>query len=261
MRPIMSDQELDGGWELVRARSPRWAGASLAGFRDRAAAGSDMRIVALPAVTMVVQAGESPLTDAGTGARHGGLVAGLAPGTPHLRSDRVDCVEVRLSPITACSLLGVAPRDLHGGVTGLAEIWGARAELLQAQLSETSSWDARFEVVTRFLAEGASPHLPDPEVAACWRRILADGGDVRVTDLTELTGWSHKRLWSRFTDQIGVTPKRAAMVVRFRRAFDRLVAGESAADVAIACGYVDQSHLHRDIVTFAGTTPGALALR
>ncbi|MEV0336994.1 helix-turn-helix domain-containing protein [Nocardia sp. NPDC050717] len=261
MRPIMSDQELDGGWELVRARSPRWAGASLAGFRDRAATGSDMRIVALPAVTMVVQVGESGLTDTGTGAEHGGLVAGIAPGTPHVRSDRVDCVEVRLSPITAYSLLGVAPRDLHGGVTGLAEIWGVRAERLQARLSETSRWETRFEIVTRFLADSASPHRPDREVVACWQRILADGGTVRVADLTELTGWSHKRLWSRFTDQIGVTPKRAAMVVRFRRAFDRLVAGESAADVAIDCGYVDQSHLHRDIVTFAGTTPGALASR
>jgi hypothetical protein len=43
----MSDQELDGGWELVRARSPRWAGASSAGFRDRAAAMAFAPLLAL----------------------------------------------------------------------------------------------------------------------------------------------------------------------------------------------------------------------
>lgn len=82
---------------------------------------------------------------------------------------------------------------------------------------------------------------------------------MRVRDLAELTGWSRKRVWSRFTTQVGVTPKRAAMVVRFRCAFDLLVTGHSPADVAVACRYSDQSHLHRDVSAFSGITPGVLA--
>lgn len=39
----------------------------------------------------------------------------------------------------------------------------------------------------------------------------------------------------------------------------RLAAGHSAALVAGDSGYVDQSHLHRDVMTFAVVTPTAVA--
>ncbi|CAM5243364.1 AraC-like DNA-binding protein OS=Streptomyces griseomycini OX=66895 GN=FHS37_004301 PE=4 SV=1 [Streptomyces griseomycini] len=51
------------------------------------------------------------------------------------------------------------------------------------------------------------------------------------------------------------------MLVRFDHAARALRAGGHAADVALACGYVDQSHLHRDVLAFAGCTPTALASR
>ncbi len=49
------------------------------------------------------------------------------------------------------------------------------------------------------------------------------------------------------------------MLVRFDHAARALSPGHHAVDVALACGYTDQSHLHRDVLTHAGCTPGALA--
>ncbi len=49
------------------------------------------------------------------------------------------------------------------------------------------------------------------------------------------------------------------MLVRFDHAARALLAGERAGDVAVACGYADQPHLHRDVQALAGCTPGALA--
>ncbi|EDY47206.1 helix-turn-helix domain-containing protein [Streptomyces clavuligerus] len=54
-------------------------------------------------------------------------------------------------------------------------------------------------------------------------------------------------------------PERAAMLVRLDRAARALSAGRNAADTALSCGYTDQSPLHRDVLAFAGRTPGALA--
>ena len=62
-----------------------------------------------------------------------------------------------------------------------------------------------------------------------------------------------------FRSQIGLTPKRAAQLVRFDHAAHRLAAGHSAARVAADSGYADQSHLHHAVTAFAGMTPTAIA--
>ncbi|MFJ8820937.1 helix-turn-helix domain-containing protein [Streptomyces sp. NPDC102467] len=72
-------------------------------------------------------------------------------------------------------------------------------------------------------------------------------------------GWSRKRLSARFRSQLGITPKRAAGLVRFDHAAHLLAAGHAAAGVAIERGYVDQSHLHREFRAFTGLTPSAVA--
>ena len=89
--------------------------------------------------------------------------------------------------------------------------------------------------------------------------MMTARGRARVEQLAADVGWSRKRLWSRFRSQIGLTPKRAAQLIRFDHSAHRLAAGDSAALVAAEGGYADQSHLHRDVMTFAGVTPKAVA--
>jgi AraC-like DNA-binding protein len=89
---------------------------------------------------------------------------------------------------------------------------------------------------------------------------VSSRGQARVEDLADEVGWSRKRLWSRYRSQVGITPKRAAQLIRFDHAAHRLAAGQSAALVAAETGYADQSHLHRDCLSFAGVTPTALAV-
>jgi AraC-like DNA-binding protein len=86
-------------------------------------------------------------------------------------------------------------------------------------------------------------------------RIVVGRGLVRIDDLAAELGWSRKRLWSRFHSHLGIPPKSAAKLVRFDHSVHRLVAGEGAAQVAADGGYCDQSHLHRDVMAFTGTTP------
>lgn len=231
------------------------------GYRDVGGGGLDLRVAGTAAVTVVIGFGDQEvIVDDAVGRRRlGGFVVGLPIEAMRVRCRRAECVEVRLSPIQAYSLLGVSPADLGRGVVDLEDLWGARAVRLREQLADSRTWDERFALTKTFLAQCERPmRTPDAEVLAGWDRIVTSHGQLRIGELAESLGWSHKRLGARFESQIGLTPKRAAMLVRFRHAVDGLLAGRPIADVAVDSGYTDQAHLSRDVSIFADHTPGAL---
>jgi AraC-like DNA-binding protein len=145
-------------------------------------------------------------------------------------------------------------------VAALEDVWTRDAGQAEERLRAATSWDERFTIAADLLGRrlGARPAV-DPEVARTWRRTLTSRGRVRVNGLADEVGWSRKRLWSRFRSQIGLTPKRAAQLMRFDHAAHLLAAGHAAASVAAQSGYVDQSHLHREVKAIAGVTPTAVA--
>ncbi|WP_324191165.1 helix-turn-helix domain-containing protein [Nocardia beijingensis] len=252
------ERDQDGGWVF---RRPAVGGTAMLGYRAGGAGGLDLRVTALPAVTVLIEFGENELIVDSTAGEQAfsGFVSGFPRGTMRVRTARAECVEVRLSPLLAYSLSGIDPAALGQTVIGLEDLWGRRALSLRERLADAETWDERFALTNSFLRQCAEPaRTPDPEVIASWQRIVASRGRVRVDELAGLCGWSRKRLWARFEAQIGLTPKRAAMLVRFRHAVEGLLAGMPAADVAVTCGYTDQSHLCRDVSSFADTTPGSL---
>ncbi|MFF3019421.1 helix-turn-helix transcriptional regulator [Streptomyces sp. NPDC057939] len=253
----------DDGWEVARPLGgTSLDGVRMAGFRDLTAGRLDMRVLPQPAVIVVIGLGADPVTVENASGHRAlrGLVASLLPGPARIHGERVECVEVALSPRAAYGLLGVSPLELDGSITGLEDLWGRHARLLREQLADTTPWQERLALTDGFLRRRAAEAPPmAAEVAAAWDTIVAGRGRVRVGDLAASCGWSRKRLRARFSSQVGLTPKRAAMLVRFDHAARALRAGERAGDVAMACGYADQPHLHRDVQALAGCTPGALA--
>ncbi|MFF3285607.1 helix-turn-helix domain-containing protein [Streptomyces sp. NPDC003023] len=263
------DHAADSGWEVVRpGGAPAVPGVRMAGFRDRVGQALDLRVLPQPAVVVVIGLGNDPFTvEGGTAQRpstspspHPSLVASLSPGPTRIHGRDVECIEMCLSPGTAYALLGVSPHELEGAVVGLEDLWGRQERQFRERVAAATTWQERFTLVSEFLTRRAARgRSMTPEVAGVWDTIVAHGGRVRVDDLAASCGWSRKRLWSRFSAQIGLTPKRAAMLVRFDQAARALRAGGNAADIALAHGYADQSHLHRDVLAFAGCTPAALA--
>jgi len=219
-------------------------------------------LVPHPAVMVIFDLGDTPFViDDGSGQQQrNSVVAGLAPSGVRGRGTRdFECLQVRLSPLVAHAVLG-ASSELGGSVVALDDLWGHDATRTQEQLRAAGSWDDRFAIAEAAVARHDASRAVDPEVAFAWGQIVASRGRVWVEHVAAEVGWSRKRLWSRFRSQIGLTPKRAAQLVRFDHAAHRLAAGHSAALVAAESGYVDQSHLHRDVMAFAGVTPAAVAV-
>ncbi|WP_422768802.1 helix-turn-helix domain-containing protein [Plantactinospora sp. WMMC1484] len=253
-------------WASVEIAVPRairpLPGISMAGFCQRVPAVVDLAMVAHPDVTLLVDLsrGNALGYDVGGRREYGSVVVGLHPGEFRATGQGTgECLQIRLEPVVAAAVFG-ASAELGGAVVSLDDVWGRDAGRLEARLRATASWDERFAIAVEMLGRrlGARPTV-EPEVVHAWRRTLASRGRARVDGLAEEVGWSRKRLWTRFRSRLGIGPKEAARLVRFDHAAHLLVAGHTAASVAVESGYVDQSHLHREVRAFAGLTPAAVA--
>ncbi len=234
----------------------------MAGFCHRSPAPVDIAMVAHPSVTLLVDLsdGEGIVYDIHGRRERGSVVVGLLPGDFRATGRGVgQCLQIRFEPVAAAAVFG-ASIELTGTLAALEDVWGRDAEQAEDRLRAAASWDERFTIVADVLGRRLRARPPvHPEVAYTWRRTLTSRGRVRVDGLADEVGWSRKRLWSRFRSQLGISPKRAAQLVRFDHAAHLLAAGNAAAGVAAESGYVDQSHLHREVKTFAGLTPTAVA--
>ncbi|CAM3329083.1 Transcriptional regulator [Stackebrandtia soli] len=233
----------------------------MAGFHQSAPAPVNITMVAHPSITLLIDLseGDGLVYDAHGSHGRGSVVAGLLPGEVRAGGWVGQCLQIRLSPIMASAVFG-ASAELSGTVVRLDEVWGRETEQFEDRLRTAASWDERFAVAMDLLGRRLDAHRPvEPELSYVWRRTIHSRGLMQVDRLAEETGWSRKRLWSRFRSQLGITPKRAAQLVRFDHAAHLLAAGHAPARAAAASGYVDQSHLHREVKAFTGTTPTVLA--
>ncbi len=108
-----------------------------------------------------------------------------------------------------------------------------------------------------------SDHLrstDDTKLSKLADEIVKSKGRIPARSVAENFGVHERRLRRWFTDHVGVTPQTLSRILRFRRAFDLIKAMHhpNLANVAIQCGYYDQSHMIRDFNKFAGQSPTSL---
>jgi len=173
-------------------------------------------------------------------------------------------VQVDLTPAGARGFLGVAVDELTDRATPLEEVLGRRGEELVERLASLRSWSARFHLLDQVVG---APHEGGlelaPEVCWLWRQLVDRHGNCRIGQLMDETGRSRRYVTARFSQQIGVSPKTYARLLRFERAVHLLRRRSrsdptSLAAVALAAGYYDQPHFNRDFRSFAGCTPADL---
>src|SRR6185436_1635874 len=176
--------------------------------------------------------------------------------------DRHHVLGIRLRPAGAYALLAAPLRVVTGLVVELEDVVSSAARELVERCRDAASVAARFELAAGWLAARfASARTVDPAIAWVAAEIEAHEGGIAIADLREETGLSKTRLATAFRDQIGVTPKVYARLVRFRRALAMVESGAtSLADVACATGYYDQPHFNAEFRELTGLTPRELLM-
>jgi AraC-like DNA-binding protein len=179
-------------------------------------------------------------------------------------------IQVALRPLGTRALLGLPAGELAGIDVPAEAVLSDLCAELRARVLAATGWPGRFAILDEILlrrmtvAPAAARHDVAPEVTWAWRQLLTSGGAILVSDLAEQTGWTGRHLARRFREEVGLTPKAAARVVRFHRARHLLTrqaaapggrGGYRLADLAVTCGYFDQAHLAREFRALAGCPP------
>jgi AraC-like DNA-binding protein len=170
-------------------------------------------------------------------------------------------LQINLSILGARLFLGQPLKDLRNRAIALEDVFGRDARLLTMELFDAPSWDARFTILDRELALRIRlARAPAPAAVWIWRRLVETGGRVSIGTLVDELGFSQRHLIAQFRQEIGLSPKTLARVLRFGRAI-RIIKGGGTlrlAEIAQDCGYYDQAHFSRDFHAFAGVTPTEL---
>jgi AraC family transcriptional regulator len=84
------------------------------------------------------------------------------------------------------------------------------------------------------------------------------GEEVLLVDVAKACGLSRDHFIRAFRRATGLTPHRWLQRYRIARAQDMLLSSQlPIADIAVRCGFADQSHLTRVFRAFEGTSPAA----
>jgi AraC-like DNA-binding protein len=165
---------------------------------------------------------------------------------------------VRLLPAGTFALLGRPLHELTGLTVDLEDLLGESARQLADRCAAAPTPEARIRAAANWIAARLRAAVgPDRAIRWMASEIERTGGTTPIGELRGRTGWSKTRLTRTFREQVGVTPKTLARIVRFRRALDMVTRDAvPLSRVALDAGYYDQPHFNTEFRELAGVTPG-----
>jgi AraC-like DNA-binding protein len=152
----------------------------------------------------------------------------------------------------------IKDRTLAATIIGLHQdldaTWVAPLEAQSRLIALLAAWLGRYSEARR-APKRNSHQVPDVGrvrefIDDCWQRKPA------LNELAAMAGLSPYQLLRAFVRQYGLPPHAYLIQQQVRAARRLLDRGEPIAEVAHACGFTDQSHLHRHFKRIWGVTPG-----
>jgi AraC-like DNA-binding protein len=128
---------------------------------------------------------------------------------------------------------------------------------LEERLGDCSSFVERIRVTNEYLLPHALDECGPGTISMAARKILHRAGNVRIPTLADMTGLSTRQFERRFFQEVGISPKLYARIVRFEAALDckARCPRKSWTNVAHEFEYHDQMHMIHDFGDFTGDAP------
>jgi AraC-like DNA-binding protein len=171
---------------------------------------------------------------------------------------------VHFRPSGAFPMFGLPASDFTNRHVELRAVWGPAATTLRDRLCAAREPMERFALVEQaLLARLSHSRRRHPAVRAGLDMLVGARGGATVRDIAEAVDLSRRRFIDVFATEVGMTPKVFGRVQRFQLAVasSRVPAKPDWSQLAVGCGYFDQSHLIRDFLAFCGVTPSEFQRR
>jgi AraC-like DNA-binding protein len=175
-------------------------------------------------------------------------------------SDMADLIGMVVAPGALGHLVAEAADLFSNRGVALDAVWGGCALSLRERLLAVAAPEQRLQCLEDFLRARLLVRLGEPALLRerAVRFALEEfaraplAGSVRA--VARSIGWSERRFSQVFREDVGLTPKVWCRVQRFQRAVGQLHAGRDVAwaELALDCGFYDQSHFANEFRAFSG---------
>lgn len=165
---------------------------------------------------------------------------------------------VYLYPFAARQLLGLSAAELTNRMPDLPSVLGKKGKELEERIFLALDTNCRIQILTSFLEQQFQKREPDdhPAIAAV-RFVIQSGQNHTVRKLADHFNLSERQFERKFKEYSGFAPKKYLRLVRFGEACNRYQEAnqKTLSEIALSCGYYDQSHFIKDFKTFSGYNP------
>ena len=173
-------------------------------------------------------------------------------------------IGVHFKPGGAFPFLGLPADNLADTHVDLEILWGPSARRLRERLCEARTSAEQFQLLQKALLsrlrDGVEQHYA---VSAALEMFEKNQAGPIVREAAKYIGLSQRRFIQVFKAEVGMTPKLFSRVQRFQRArtlIERMGSSDWV-DIALECGYFDQSHLIHDFRFFSNLSPAEYVRR
>lgn len=145
------------------------------------------------------------------------------------------------------NLFRVSAMDVAGCMIEGQDALFQQTELL-ARIMDAGSFEARVNIIKEYLKQRIySQYEVLPLVEYSVNYIISNYGNINVTNLAELTGYTNRYIRKVFDEYVGVSPKQLSEIVKMQWSYYLYNTSENVnlADLAAMCGYYDQTHMNK----------------
>jgi len=169
----------------------------------------------------------------------------------------ISVIGVHFRPGGAFPFLGIPAGEIHNQCVSLEVFWASRAEELRERILASTTPEAKFQALEAALWMSVRSLSRHRAVAYALRLFETVPHARTIAEVSGAVGLSQRCFIDRFRDEVGLTPKLFCRVRRFQEVVRRVHEATEVdwTDVALSCGYFDQSHFIHDFRAFSGFAP------